>query len=135
MAAIMPAKPWKGFGSPRPDADSVALLSYLPLNSYARVFPFMFYTAQVVNQLSAAPGLLGYTLLARPFSKKFWTLSAWESDAALNAFGHDPPHVRIMVALAPHMAKTEFIRWPVKASQLPLAWDDALARFERHSST
>lgn len=124
----MPASPWRKFGSPVPNSDFVALLSYLPLKNYLRVFPFIVYTAQVMKQLAAAKGLVGYTLLARPFSKQFWTLSAWESEEALRAFVQYPPHVRIMTALAPHMGKTEFLRWTVKGSELPLRWDDALRR-------
>ena len=91
--------------------------------------PFFLYTAQVVKQLASAQGLLGYSVLARPFSKRFWTLSAWEDEAALRAFVEHPPHVRVMAALTPHMNKTKFVRWMVKGSQLPLRWDDALRRF------
>jgi hypothetical protein len=36
------------------------------------------------------------------------------ADAALHAFVQDPPHVRLMAALAPHMNKTKFVRWTVK---------------------
>ena len=124
----MPSSPWRTFGSPDPDGDFVALLSYLPLKSHWRVLPFFFYTAQVVRQLGTADGLVGYSLLARPLSKRFWTLSAWESEAALRAFVQDQPHLRIMTALAPHMDKTKFVRWVVKGSDLPLRWDDALRR-------
>lgn len=125
----MPATPWRRFGSPAPDGDFVTLLSYLPLKSYWRVLPFIIYTAKVMKQLASAHGLLGYSLLARPLSKRFWTLSAWENEAALRAFVQHPPHRRIMAALAPHMDKTEFLSWTVKGSQLPLRWDDALRRF------
>jgi heme-degrading monooxygenase HmoA len=125
----MPASPWRTFGSPDSNGDFVALLSYLPLRSYWRVPPFFLYTTQVVKQLASAQGLLGYSVLARPFSKRFWTLSAWEDDAALRAFVEHPPHVRVMAALTPHMNKTKFVRWMVKGSQLPLLWDDALSRF------
>jgi quinol monooxygenase YgiN len=124
----MPASPWRTFASPDPNGDSVALLSYLPLKSYWRVVPFFVYAAQVVKQLAAAKGLLGYSLLARPLSKRFWTLSAWKDEDALRAFVQNPPHVRIMTALAPHMDKTNFVRWTVKGSQLPLQWEDALRR-------
>jgi hypothetical protein len=113
-----------------PNGDFVALLSYLPLKSYRRVLPFAFYTIQVMKQLSSAQGLLGYSLLARPLSKRFWTLSAWKNEGALRAFVHHPPHVCIMAALAPHMDKTKFLRWTVKGAQLPLQWDDALRRFD-----
>ena len=90
---------------------------------------FFLYTAQVVKQLASAQGLLGYSVLARPLSKRFWTLSAWKDEAALRAFVQHPPHLRIMAALAPHMGETKFVRWTVKGSQLPLGWDDALRRF------
>src|SRR5712692_5113202 len=61
----MPATPWRTFGSPDPNGDFVALLTYLPLKSYWRV-PSFFYTAQVARQLASAQGLLGYSVLARP---------------------------------------------------------------------
>jgi quinol monooxygenase YgiN len=124
----MPASPWRTLGSPDPNGDFVALLSYLPLKSYLRVVPFFFYTAQVMKQLASAQGLLGYSLLARPLSKRFWTLSAWRNEDALRAFVQHPPHARIMAALTPHMDKTKFVRWTIKGSCLPLHWDDALRR-------
>ena len=124
----MPASPWRTFGFPDPNGDVVALLSYLPLKSYWRVLPFFVFTAQVVKQLAKADGLLGYSLLARPLSKRFWTLSAWENEKALRAFVQNPPHVRIMTALGPHMDKTNFVHWTLKGSQLPLQWEDALRR-------
>lgn len=131
----MPATPWRTFGSPDHKGDFVALLSYLPLKSYWRVPPFFLYTAQVTKQLASAPGLLGYSVLARPMSKRFWTLSVWEDEAALHAFVQHPPHVRIMAALAPHMGQTKFVRWTVRGSPLPLHWDDALRRFVKSQST
>jgi quinol monooxygenase YgiN len=124
----MPASPWRTFGSPDPNGDFVALLSYLPLKSYWRLLPFVVYTVQVVKQLATADGLLGYSLLARPLSKRFWTLSAWNSEDALRAFVQHPPHVRIMSALAAYMDETKFVRWTVKGSDLLLRWDDALRR-------
>jgi quinol monooxygenase YgiN len=129
----MPASPWRTFGAPDPNGEFVALLSYLPLKSYWRVLPFFFYTAQVVKQLASAEGLVGYSALARPLSKRFWTLSAWKSEAALRTFVQHPPHVRIMTALTPHMGETKFVRWTIKSSELPLQWDDALRRFENIS--
>ena len=125
----MPASPWRTFGSLEPERDYVALLSYLPLKSYWRIPFFFLYTAQVVKQLASAEGMLGYSVLARPLSKRFWTLSAWKDDAALRSFVQYPPHVRIMTALAPHMGETKFVRWTVKGSELPPRWEDALSRY------
>ncbi len=129
----MPASPWRTFGSPDPNGDYLVLLSYLPLKSYGRVLPFFVYTAQVVKQLAAAEGLVGYSLLARPLSKRFWTLSVWKNGEALRTFVQHPPHLRIMAALAPHMDQTRFVRWTVKGSQLPIPWDDALRRLAQPS--
>jgi quinol monooxygenase YgiN len=125
----MPASPWRTLGVTDLTGEYVALLSYLPLKSYWRIPHFFFYTAQVVKQMASAEGVLGYSVLARPLSKQFWTLSAWKNEAALRAFIQCPPHVRIMTALAPHMGETKFVRWMVKGAQLPLSWDDALRRF------
>ena len=83
-------------------------------------------TAGVMRQLAAAQGLVAYSLLARPIAKNFWTLSVWEDEASLQDFINDPPHVRLMTSLTPHMRQTKFVRWTVKGSELPLAWDDAL---------
>lgn len=92
---------------------------------------FFLHTAQVAKQLASAQGLFGYSVLARPLSKQFWTLSAWKHDAALRAFVQHPPHVRLMTALAPHMDETKFVRWTAKGSQLPLRLDDALRQLPR----
>ena len=124
----MPASPWRTFGFPDPNRDFLAVLSYLPLKSYWRLPSLVIYLVQVVRQLKASDGLLGYSLLASPLSKQFWTLSAWRSEDALGTFVRSAPHLRIMSALAPHMGQTKFIRWTVKGSQLPLQWDDALRR-------
>ncbi len=105
------------------------MLSYLPLKSYWRIPVFFFYTMHVVKQLASAEGVLGYSVLARPLSKRFWTLSAWKDEAALHAFVQHPPHVRIVTVLTPHMGETGFVRWTIKGSELPLRWDDALRRF------
>jgi hypothetical protein len=57
---------------------------------------FFLYTGQVVKQLASAQSLLGYSVLARPFSKEFYTLSAWKDKASLQAFVRHLPHVRLM---------------------------------------
>jgi hypothetical protein len=125
----MPATPWRTCSSSHPNGDLLALLSYFSLKSYWRVPSFFYYTAQVAKQLASAQGLLGYSVLARPLSKRFWTLSAWKDEAALRDFVRRSPHVRIMTAIAPHRDQTKFLRWTVKGSQLPLGWVDALRRF------
>jgi uncharacterized protein YfaP (DUF2135 family) len=62
----VPAKPWKGFGSANANENYAALVSYLPLKSIWRVFPFFIYTAQVMGQLKKAQGLVGYSCARLP---------------------------------------------------------------------
>jgi hypothetical protein len=131
----MPSSPWRSIHSAGADRECIALLSYLPLKSYARLPAFFWYTLQTMKQLASAKGIFGYTLLAHPLEKKAWTLSAWESTEALEAFIEDSPHVRIMGLLAPHLGNTAFLRWTVKGSELPLRWPDALTRFAREQPT
>jgi len=114
--------------SPNPDDNFVAMLTYLRLKSSWRVLPF-FLIVRVVRQLTSARGLIGYSFLARPLSKGFWTLSAWKNEEELQLFVQHPPHAQIMAAMAPYMGEARFVRWTVKGSELPLRWDDALRRF------
>lgn len=124
----MPASPWRSFGNTEPEREYLALLSFLPLKSFLHLPTFLWGTAGVIRQLAAAQGLMAYSLLARPIRKNFWTLSVWQDEAALKTFIDHPPHVRLMSSLAPHMGETNFVRWKVKGSQLPLLWDDVLRR-------
>ena len=119
---------WQSYLRVVPDRDYAALLSYLPLKSGWRIPWLLLYTARIRRQLRTSPGLVGYSLRAELAAKRFWTLSVWENEAAMQAFVAAPPHIAIMKALAPHMGRTGFIRWTVTGSDLPLRWEDALKR-------
>ena len=122
----MPALPWKLIRNPDPEREYLVLLSFLPLKSLLSVPAFAVGAIGVMKQLAAAEGLIDYSMLARPLAKNFWTLSVWTDDAALKTFINHPPHVRLMASLTPHMRQTNFVRWTVKGSGLPLRWNDAL---------
>jgi quinol monooxygenase YgiN len=107
--------PWQSYSRAAPERDYVALLSYLPLNSAWHLPRLVLYSTRIRRQLRKSSGLIGYSLRARVAAKQFWTLSAWEDVAALQAFVAAPPHVAIMEALAPYMSATRFVRWNVKA--------------------
>jgi hypothetical protein len=80
---------------------------------------FVIHALPVMKRLASAEGVFGYTLLARPRAEKFRTLSAWESHDAREGFVEEPPQVRTMSALSPHMQKTAFLRSSVKSADLP----------------
>jgi len=125
----MPATPWSVRRLPDPGREYLVLLSFLPLRRF-RDFPaFVRHDARITRQLSGARGLIGYSKLGRPWVKRFWTLSAWEDEAALAAFIHAGPHVRAMSELRPRMGPTRFVRWTLPGAALPPTWDDALRRW------
>lgn len=120
--------PWRSFREAQQDREYLALVSYLPLRSFRALPQFVRYTLLIQRQLRDAPGLVGYSLDAKPFSRRFWTLSAWESEEALQAFVAERRHVAAMHALFQHMEPTAFVRWQVHGRDLPLAWADAHKR-------
>ena len=124
----MPAIPWKSFRQPDPGREYLALLSYLPLRHYRALWKFFRFTQETLRQLQTARGLLGYSLDAQPFRRRFWTLSVWEDSQSLMEFVGQAPHSRIMQDLAPHMGKSQFAQWKVTAADLPLDWAKAKTR-------
>lgn len=114
--------PWKPLRPIEADREYVALLSYLPLKAYRRIPAFIRYARQVQGQLASTPGVAGYSVQAQFLSRRFWTLSAWESEAALVDFVRHAPHSDVMRALAGQIGKTFISKWKVKGSELPLNW-------------
>ena len=129
----MPASPWQSFATPQPQRQYLVQLSYLPLLRYQSLPRFARWLFAIQSQLSQTDNIIGYSLLAHPLKRDFWTLSAWSDKAALNNFFRSAPHADAMKALRPHMGKTRFIEWTVSGSALPPDWNDALNRFHRLS--
>jgi heme-degrading monooxygenase HmoA len=131
----MPAIPWRTRSQARPDEEYLVMASRLPLRSFRTIPRFLWLTASVARQLEHADGLVGYSLLAKPFRRTFWTLSAWQSRQALDAFVRAMPHLGVMRTLRPHMAPTRFTFWTVPGSALPISWDEAVGRLARASAS
>ncbi|HUG85868.1 MAG TPA: hypothetical protein VMM13_14995 [Euzebya sp.] len=131
----MPAIPWRSFATAKRDREYLVMASRLPLVSHRSTPWFMRLTLVVARQLQHTPGLVGYSLLAQPFAKTFWTLSAWQDTAALVTFTRAMPHLRVMADLRPHMGPPTFTQWTVRGSALPVSWTDAIAQLDRQVST
>jgi hypothetical protein len=90
---------------------------------------FLRYVIGIQKQLDAAPeGLLGYSLMARPFSSRYWTLSAWEDVGRMGRFLREQPHLDAMEKLPADLPGFTSMRWKAPGYALPPSWDDALAR-------
>ena len=124
----MPTKPWVTFRQPDPAREYLVLLSELPLKRWRDMGVFLLYTWRIQGQLRRAPGLLGYSLRAHILQRRFWTLSVWEGEAALQQFVVEPPHRHVMRALREKMEQTHFVRWRMRGAELPPRWPEALAR-------
>jgi heme-degrading monooxygenase HmoA len=120
--------PWKSLQPIDASREYLALISYLPLKQYRKIPAFVRLAGQVRRQLGATPGVIGYSLQAEILRRRFWTLSLWESEAALMEFVQHAPHSEIMRDLAPHMGKTFYTTWKVQGRELPLDWGEARKR-------
>ena len=130
----MPDLPWTSSRTPEHDGEYVVLLTYLPLRRFRTLPAFFRLILAVQRQLAGTAGLVGYTLRARLFSRRFWTLSVWESEDALKRFVVSQPHRDTMRKLRGKMGETSFTRWPLNGSDLPPSWEDAVKRGARDCS-
>jgi quinol monooxygenase YgiN len=126
----MPALPWAGRSTVDAEREYVVMASRLPLAHYRHMPAFMRATAQIHSQLARTEGLVGYALDAHPLAKTFWTVSAWHSRDALEAFSRTDPHSARVGAIRPHMRPTTFVFWTCRGSELPISWTEVRRRIE-----
>jgi hypothetical protein len=126
--------PWRAKLSTISHQEYLVMASRLPLRSHRTIPRFLGLTASIARQLEGTSGLVGYSLLAQPIRKTFWTLSAWTDRDALDAFVRTMPHLAVMGRLRTHMGPTGFTTWTAPGSALPIAWDDAIERLVRASA-
>ena len=123
--------PWIKFATPDTNREYFALLSYLPLNKYRAIPAFLKFSFQIQKQLRTTIGIIGYSLRAKLLSRNFWTLSAWADEKALMDFVVKIPHGQAMKAMMPNMGPTQFTKWKVLGSALPLQWEEAVQRSKK----
>lgn len=127
--------PWKSFFQPAPGKEYVAILTYLPVTSFWTLPQFFYHTGRIRSQLKSAPGLIGYSLLAHVVAKRFWTLSVWEEEAALERFVRQQPHQQAMVGLRRSMGDSAFTRWKLKGTAVPPSWREAMQHLPKNART
>ena len=131
----MPAIPWRNLSLIEPEREYLVMASRLPLKTHRRIPKFVRLTLAVSRQLHRTSGLVGYSFLARPISKTFWTMSAWEDRRALAAFTRTMPHLQVMKELQTHMmSTTKFTQWTIPGSSFPVSWVEALAQLDQEDA-
>jgi heme-degrading monooxygenase HmoA len=126
----MPALPWTSVNRPDPEREYVALVSILPLRRFGATIRFLRAVQAIRSQLGTAPGLVGYSLLAKPVARRYWTLSLWEDESALKEFVGTEPHAGIMRSLRGDLGETTFVQVRIRGSAAPLTWDWARAHLD-----
>jgi hypothetical protein len=121
----MPALPWTTISPPDPGREYRVMASQLPLARYRDIPAFLSATMAIRTQLASAGGLIGYSLDAQLAGKTFWTVSAWDSQDALDAFSRADPHRTRVGVIRPRMRPTTFTFWTVPGADLPISWAEA----------
>jgi heme-degrading monooxygenase HmoA len=125
VSPLMLIRPWATIRRPEPGREYVAMLSELYLESFRMMPAFFSYSGKIQAQLKRSPGLIGFSLNAHVFRKKFWTLSVWESAEAIALFVHEKPHKEVMEALQGKFRNARFIQWRISGFQYPPSWNHA----------
>lgn len=110
------------------DREYLVLASSIPTKQISSTWSMFRGASQVRNQLAHTDGVIGFSLLARPFRNQYATLSVWTDDDALAAFVRQHPHAEIMSSLSEQMGPTRFERWTISGSDGLPSWDEALRR-------
>jgi hypothetical protein len=128
----MPTLPWTAPKAPPPGDSSVTVMaSRLELRRLQDVPSFLAAALRIRRQMLGSPGAMGLSLIAEPLHRTFWTLSAWQDQAALRAATGAEPHRKLMRRFRPRMAGSSFVTWTAPAEALPIPWDEARRRLEK----
>ncbi|MET8562357.1 DUF3291 domain-containing protein [Streptomyces flaveolus] len=124
----MPTLPWTVPTPPPAGAEAHVFASRFETRTLWGALRFLVRAPAVRRQAGRAPGAYGTALRARPLRRTFWTLSAWESAAALKEFARSGAHRPTFRALAAQMRAVRFAAWQTSTDELPVSWEEAARR-------
>ncbi|MGK5691549.1 DUF3291 domain-containing protein [Streptomyces sp. URMC 128] len=124
----MPTLPWTVPNTPPRGTEVHVFASRFETRTLWGALKFLAGTPAVWRQVRRSPGVYGATLKAKPLHRTFWTLSAWESKAALQDFVRTGAHGPAARGLAPQMKDASFTTWQASSDDLPLSWPEAMRR-------
>jgi heme-degrading monooxygenase HmoA len=87
--------------------------------------------AEVERSLPSQPGLLGYALRRELIGGTAWTMTVWDSEAALDRFVGAAAHRQAMQAGNAALATTRFARLERPREAGPPSWPEALDALSR----
>lgn len=122
--------PWKPVVDPASDSDLVGVVGELRPARYRTVPRVLRMTRRIESQLAESDGLVGYALRAEFFRRRFRAVAVWESEESLRDFVAAKPHVDVMAALRPLSETSRFETFAVKGEDVPIDFDEAIARVD-----
>jgi quinol monooxygenase YgiN len=126
---LPPPVPWKQITPADSGREYVAFTSRFFLKSPVRAVPFLARSLKIMKQTDKAPGIIGWSLGSNLLTLEFYTLSAWEDDAALKAFIKSADHGVALKQFEHDLRKKSiFVHYRVLGRDLPLTWPDAIER-------
>ncbi|MFI2224342.1 DUF3291 domain-containing protein [Streptomyces fradiae] len=130
----MPTLPWTVPNPAPAHAPVVVMASRFEVRSLRDVPRFLLRSLAAWRQVRTAPGAHGASLVARPWRRTFYTLSAWRDRDALHAYARTEPHRGIMRELRSTMRDSTFTYWETTAGELPVSWEEALRRLAEQAA-
>ncbi len=106
----------------------MALISVtrLRVRSFLYLPQFFWNAFQCRRQAERSPGFLGGRLLVNA-RNVFWTMTAWEDQAAMNAYRTGGAHRRAMPRLLNWCDEAAVVHWTQESSEIPF-WKEARQR-------
>ncbi len=127
----MPTLPWTAPKNSRSSTgELVVMASRFQLQAWRDVAPFFVASFRIRRQMLNSPGVVGVSLIARPTSKTFYTLSAWQDRASLDATVAHQPHAATMNRFRSRTTDSLFAFWSIPATDGPPTWDEAQRRLQ-----
>jgi hypothetical protein len=87
---------------------------------------FLWYAVKSLRQAERSPGFVAGRVM-RETRNAFWTLTAWEGDAAMNAYRTQGAHRDAMPKLLDWCDEASVVHWLQESRELP-SWQEAHRR-------
>lgn len=134
--ACAPSEPLEGPGYTEAggfliDADTlVVAVTYADIASGQRG-AFDDHVDAITAQADASPGFVARSLRGKVPGREVWTLTVWEDEDSLLGFATSGAHLEAMSAYVELTDAAYSQTWTIDADEMPVDWDDALARLEQ----
>ena len=109
--------------------EFLCVATFLPVQRWRDVLPFLRMTSRVERQLAESEGLVRYGLRADPLRKRFWTFTVWQGRDAANAFVAAEPHATAVRRFRDWAGEgAAFVEW--ESAEGSIDWGEALRRLQ-----